>query len=364
MTLILNIFCKTSTESPFYSISPSFDTYGVFSFVIFVYLSALFFHSYRTTKSPIPVITWKKSLTFVVVYCLLMYPLHSIAQAAIYPGTIVKLGSESPPDDLAEKGEEFTFTSRLDGTVMNAYHQIHYGENSNTVVSRADASLVPAGEDIIPVVFLGGNGGTGWYNAKWGNDFIRRYLATNTAYFDVYSFSYRGYEPNDKHTIGEKNVIEDSISFINYVKDKFPNRRPILVSHSLGTGPTSAMTKHFQSDLSCVVFGMPFSTMTQTAQEVAYYSPMIYLYLVNRWNSAARVKEMSKDVPVVVLSGGLDELIPPHHQKAMFEAVNSDDKLFSYVEDAYHMDIMTTIDNIGSEYDDWFLRGCMARSNM
>ena len=38
MTLILNIFCRTSTESPFYDTTPSWNTYAVFFFVIFVYL--------------------------------------------------------------------------------------------------------------------------------------------------------------------------------------------------------------------------------------------------------------------------------------------------------------------------------------
>ena len=69
---------------------------------------------------------------------------------------------------------------------------------------RADPTLVPSGSSIIPVVFFGGNGGSGWNNARWGNDFLQRYLETNTEYFDVYSFSYRGYEPNDEYGIGEK----------------------------------------------------------------------------------------------------------------------------------------------------------------
>ena len=114
------------------------------------------------------------------------------------------------------------------------------------------------------MIFLGGNGGSGWSNAYWGNDFIRRYLSTHTAYFDVYSFSYRGYEPNDNYSISEKKVVADAYSFVEFVMRKFPNRRPIIVSHSLGTGPTSAVAKHFGPDLSCIVFGMPFSTMTQT----------------------------------------------------------------------------------------------------
>ena len=252
---------------------------------------------------------------------------------------------------------------------------------------------MPNGEEIVPVVFLGGNGGSMWSNARSGQDFIQRYLDKDVKYFDVYSFSYRGYEPNEHLGVSEKKVVADSIDFVNWVMDKvrpshlvetnwdkkitapsshilppppnptlqFPNRRPIIVSHSLGTGPASAVSEHFQDSLSCIVFGMPFSTMTQTSQEVAYYTPMIYLYLVDRWNSVGRVKKMSPEVPVVILSAGKDELIAPHHQKSMFEAANSNDKLFSYVEEGRHMDIMDAIYLLGVEYDDWFERGCMGR---
>ena len=64
---------------------------------------------------------------------------------------------------------------------------------------------------------------------------------------------------------------------------------------------------------------------------------------------------------MAVLSAGKDELIPPHHQKSMFAAANSEDKIFSYIEDGVHMDIVPAIYHIGDEYDDWFVRGCMGR---
>ena len=72
-----------------------------------------------------------------------------IAQMSIYPGTAFKLSSEYRPDDAAETGEEFTFKSDLDGSVLQAYHQIHY-DYWGLTVPNADPILVPAGEEIIP----------------------------------------------------------------------------------------------------------------------------------------------------------------------------------------------------------------------
>ena len=48
----------------------------------------------------------------------------------------------------------------------------------------------------------------------------------------------------------------------------------------------------------------------------------------------------------------------------MFEAVASKDKLFSFVEEGWHMDIMMAINALGEEYDEWFERGCMGRRIM
>ena len=205
--------------------SPSFNTYGVFFFIVFLYGSIIAYYNksdFQTMISTraLPLTAFKKLFTFVVVYVLLMYPLFRIAQASIYPGTVVTLYAEIRPDEASTDGSEFTFTSTLDGTVMNAYHQIHSGPDVNTVVPGADPSLVPEGEEIVPVVFLGGNGGSGWSNARWGHDFVQRYLEGDTKYFDVYSFSYRGYEPNEKHGISENKVVADSIDFVNYVMDK------------------------------------------------------------------------------------------------------------------------------------------------
>lgn len=79
---------------------------------------------------------------------------------------------------------------------------------------------MPNGEEIVPVVFLGGNGGSMWSNARSGQDFIQRYLDKDVKYFDVYSFSYRGYEPNEHLGVSEKKVVADSIDFVNWVMDK------------------------------------------------------------------------------------------------------------------------------------------------
>ena len=109
--------------------SPSFDTYGMFFIIVFAFGSAIAFYKREALKKivstkALPPNTFKKLSTFLVVYVLLMYPLFKIAQASIYPGIVVKLWAEIRPSDASSTGEEFKFTSTLDGATLGAYHQM------------------------------------------------------------------------------------------------------------------------------------------------------------------------------------------------------------------------------------------------
>ncbi len=65
---------------------------------------------------------------------------------------------------------------------------------------------------------------------------------------------------------------------------------------------------------------------------------------------------MDPDVPLFVLSAGLDELIPPHHQATMYESAASKDKAINLLKDGYHMNIRETIGVDIDKYKEWLSR--------
>ena len=59
----------------------------------------------------------------------------------------------------------------------------------------------------------------------------------------------------------------------------------------------------------------------------------------NNWESLRRVKELPPDAPVLFVSSGRDELVPPSHMRALFEGCPSDAKDWVYYPNGGHMDL-------------------------
>ena len=363
LTALFNMLCYTSATSPFFTISPNIEPWIVFVVYLLGTGAAVYAINRGRMEDLKQTVTTryvlKKSVGVLFVYLLLTPLLFYIARVAMYP--LMFLDYETPDDDRAEyyhNAVTHNFKG-ADGEALLGY-SIEY--LSHGCESFDDATTK------IPVVFNGGNGGWMYANVYGVEDFIWHKLTERdcATSFVAYSFSYRGYYPNDALWGNEANMISDAGLFYEYVRSLYEGttKLPILVSHSLGTGPTSAMAGTLEADeVACVVLGMPFSTMSQTVLEVAFYSPWIFLYLADSWNSVGKIKHMDKQIPLAVLSGGQDELIPPHHQATMFDEASSEDKIMLFREDAYHMMIYETITwkENKAAYIEWFERACWAR---
>mmetsp|Transcript_16675 Transcript_16675/g.31190 ORF Transcript_16675/g.31190 Transcript_16675/m.31190 type:complete len:494 (+) Transcript_16675:78-1559(+) len=303
----------------------------------------------------------KKVLTCTFLYLILGILCCTISRAAMYPGMFVKLGSETPPNPLT--GEEFVFPGK-DEVELNGYH-VKYSKSCMDGCMELPDTVTK----VYPVVMLGGNGGSGWFNVEQARDFIRRKVVDDddeTIGYDVFSFSYRGYEPNEDfpfYLVDEFTVAEDAEKLFRYVRtrDEFFGTRPLLLAHSIGTGPGSYLAMMLDEDeVSCVGLGMPFASGTQVAMELSMYAAPLFFWTIDRWDSERRIKAMDYRIPFLVLSAGHDELIAPHQQEAVFEASGSTDKYFLYYEEGTHMSVGGTINSDGDTYDKWF-EHCLRR---
>ncbi|GMH61318.1 hypothetical protein TL16_g03229 [Triparma laevis f. inornata] len=252
----------------------------------------------------------------------------------------IKLGSETPPSPML--GEEFTFEGK-DNIKLNAYH-IKYSKSCMEGCMDLPSSVTK----VYPIVMLGGNGGSGWFNVEQARDFVKRKIDEDvgeTIGFDVFSFSYRCYEPNEDFSfllVDEATITEDALKFFEYVKmiDDYFGTRPILLAHSIGTGPASycgMMLK--EEDVACLGLGMPFASGTQLGMELSFYAPNLFFWAIDRWASSARISSMDERIPFLALSAGQDELIAPHHQEEMYEKSISREKLLLYYEEGGHMSV-------------------------
>ena len=346
LVLMLNIFCFASTSSVFYPSVELPETENALNTVVVgvLYIAitlCAFAAYYRATL--VPIIKRRelppqcksccfKLLTGLLIYLLPTPLLLNVSQAMIFPGTVYDFenyhynfnnstehwerGKEMTDESVG--GMSFYFTSKYDGAKIRGFKKV--------LGNQSSSSSPP-----IPIVVLGGNGGSGWTNPRVAERYTELKRNGSKALFEVYSYSYRGYVPNDALIISEQAVIGDSESMFEHVAGLYPGQRPILLSWSIGTGPAAALMKFFSADdIACVGFSMPFTTVHQLANELANYFPMLYIWLIPEWNSVERITHADSEVPTMILSGGVDHLISPHQQLEIYEASPANDKNLLY----------------------------------
>jgi pimeloyl-ACP methyl ester carboxylesterase len=345
--LVLNCLCWSTAVSEFPQ-ENYIDHWVVLSLCLLVSLLPFMHAVYRergnNEKMQVVIAhAGKRGLFFAVVYLLMIYPVYRVGHVAVYPGEVVDF---EIPTELF--GEEFELPpSTLDGAVLKGYHETF------------PHPFQPITSATIPVVFYGGNGQTMYSNTGAGHIFVSD--APAALKFDVYTLSWRGYQPNRGGLASEEDAnIGDALNLYKYVAEQFPGRRPIVVSHSLGTGAAAAVAAHLSTTRTdqplpaCLGLGMPYSTMAQTTLEVAYYTSLVWLYMMPQWNTIGRISRVNDtDIPLAILSSGLDELIAPHHQKEIFEAALATDKFLFYSPSRNHNDIHGVIRDHLRDYTAW-----------
>ncbi|GMH93321.1 hypothetical protein TrVE_jg10778 [Triparma verrucosa] len=334
LCLVINLVCPAATISPFYDIGGDADAVALFlcvSSAVIVGGSILFVRRREPERRQAGTVLAKRIAVLIAVYLVVCIPAYYSAKESLYHDV-----------DGGDNGfaTEFEFEG-MDGVKLKGLTKVMYSSSS----SGKDESEITH----YPLVFLGGTGINMYGNVYAVRNFLYDWLAQvdEPVAFDYYTFSYRGFKPNTGHLPSEANIKGDSEHIFDYVKELYPGQRPLLFSHSLGTGPTTALLSKFGEDEeggpACVGLAMPYSSMHQTINELGFYTPLILMPVIDGWNSNKRIRKMNENVPLVILSAGQDELIAPHHQKKQFEAAASNTKKLFYSEDADHNDLRTPI---------------------
>ena len=370
LCVMLNLLSRGGTVSPMYQSSPNIRSGFVVSgtmalfFILFVIVwrrpifkvltsrgepikirgksIPTLDYSHLTTNKMKDYFDCRKVTSGILIYFLLVCLCFFSASGALYHD------GDKPE---FKTGTEFSFASDYDGSSLKGYRKTY--------------SWTDQPEHVIPVVMLGGTGVNMYTNVEVADIYLYpSYKFNHSLSYEVFTFSYRGYFPNDIGglTPSEPNIISDSKSFYHFVQDLYPGKHPLLLSHSLGTGPTTflASTLKGGDEPACVGLGMPLSNMRDVILEVGFYTPLAIIWVIDKWNSVDRITDMSETLPLEILSAGKDELIAPHHQNMVFDAAGSKEKRILFSEDADHNNLNAPIwGNINSHIE--FMDLCLAR---
>ena len=399
--IVLNAACWPSVRSPFFgrSFRSPPDPGGVLALCVLLLLVALGCANRRKLRK-LPPRAWpgaaaKRMCVPLIIYLAHIPLVNLVGRFATYPGEFVHLHDAGP----SPSGAIFTFVSgAYDGAELQGYMELRGGTASKAATAtggaaraaRSNSSSNPSPDaknmPTVPVIFYTGNGQTMFTSPDHGYTFVRggNHTTDRATTFAIYSFSWRGYYPNNQHvSSSEAANIADAIAFYAYVALLYPGQRPIVTSHSLGTGAAIAVAEHLTRQHAgnemegrsvdthaiggntggrtprplplpaCVGLGMPYASISQVGLELAAYTSLPWLYDVPAWNSIARIRNVAPAVPLLILSAGRDRMIAPHHQREVMNASRAAHKYLLFAPDAGHNSLQSPIDARPAAFHEW-----------
>lgn len=174
------------------------------------------------------------------------------------------------------------------------------------------------------VVFFHGNAS----RHEWGWQKLNVFAAKG---YGVLLASYRGYE-NNPGKPSEENLYLDARATIEWLQKK--NYAYVLYGESLGTGISVKMAGEY-SPLA-VILESPYSSILEVAKRTYRVFPLRFL-MKDQYHSIRYINQVH--VPLLILHGKKDRLIPIEMAKKLFDAAN-EPKTFIVLEHANHNNMM------------------------
>jgi fermentation-respiration switch protein FrsA (DUF1100 family) len=195
------------------------------------------------------------------------------------------------------------------------------------------------------VLVFNGNAGCRSHRAGIARAFRRIGLA-------VLLFDYRGYGGNPGWP-DEPGLIADGRAARRYLAsrpDVDPSR---VVFYGESLGAAVAIATAADEPPAALILCSPFTSLVDVAR-VHYPWLPVGLMLQDRWPSAERVRQLG--LPLAVLAGERDEIVPYEQSVALFEVVPGAAKAFFPIAGAYHNDDYVTDPAVMERVTDFLVR--------
>ena len=154
---------------------------------------------------------------------------------------------------------------------------------------------------------------------------IYRLRAFRDAGFNVLAFDYRGFGKSSPRLPSEQSVYEDAEAAVKWLEERMPDRRRrILYGHSLG-GPIAAEAALRGTGAAALVLESTFTSVT----EMTHLSGLV----TQRLDLLDKLQRLK--LPVLIVHGAEDDLVPPEMAKRLYEAARGPKRLLM-VEGAGH----------------------------
>ncbi|MCW8444452.1 alpha/beta fold hydrolase [Fluoribacter gormanii] len=158
------------------------------------------------------------------------------------------------------------------------------------------------------ILYLHGNAGHIGYRMP----LVRQFLSEG---FGVLLLEYRGYGGNSGKPT-ESGLYQDARAAMQFLQQRgIEGKNIVLYGESLGTGVATQMAIEFP--VCALVLQSPYTSLTALARFHYSWLPMP---MIDRYDSLSRIQKIH--VPILMLHGKLDEVVPYNQGLALFNQAN------------------------------------------
>jgi len=179
--------------------------------------------------------------------------------------------------------------------------------------------------DKFTIVFFQGNAGhLGFRNYK-----VRPWL---DAGYGVLMVGYRGF--GNPGSPSEQGLYDDARAALDALhKRGVPDKAMIIYGESLGTGVATQMATEYKA--AALILESPYTSVPDVGSDRYPLVPVHWL-LRDRYDSLSKIDDI--DMPLLLLHGELDQVVPIKFGKKLFEAAH-EPKQAEFVEEAGHNNV-------------------------
>jgi pimeloyl-ACP methyl ester carboxylesterase len=133
--------------------------------------------------------------------------------------------------------------------------------------------------------------------------------------------SYRGYANSDG-VPSEKGLQRDAQAALDYLttNEVFSSTPIIVYGQSLGGAVATDLILRNPTKISAVILENTFRSLPQVVRGWPYIGWLSFA-CVQKWNSASKVPNIPSSIPILMLSGACDEVVPQDHMFHLWNLV-------------------------------------------
>ena len=155
---------------------------------------------------------------------------------------------------------------------------------------------------------------------------------------NILLISWRGFSGN-KGSPTENNLYTDAKAAIKWLNEEgVSNNQIILYGESLGSGVAVEVGK--ENNFNSIILESPFTSIENSAKIYYPYLP-VRLILKDRYDSISKIKIIN--IPILVMHGEKDEVVPFSMGKELFEKANSPKQSYFTPDDDHMMEFNSSL---------------------